>query len=180
MAHSVLQVLKKLALKGKTLILTIHQPSSELFALFDKILLMAEGRVAFLGTAKEAADFFIQLNAPCPPNYNPADFYIQMIANVPGKDQESRATIKRVCDTYAASQSAKDVIGFTMDIQKRSSGYLAAVEGSGFLGYRATWWTQFRAILWRSWINVLKEPMLVKVRLIQTMVIGREKVIDVS
>lgn len=171
MAHSVLQVLKKLALKGKTLILTIHQPSSELFALFDKILLMAEGRVAFLGTAAETANFFTNLNAPCPPNYNPADFYVQMIAIVPGKDQESRSQIKRICDTYAASTNAKDVVDFIHDVRKKSTGYLHAVEDNGFLGYRATWCTQFRAILWRSWINVLKEPMLVKVRLIQTMVI---------
>lgn len=58
MAHSVVQVLKKLSQKSKTIILTIHQPSSELFELFDKILLMAEGRVAFLGTPGEAVDFF--------------------------------------------------------------------------------------------------------------------------
>lgn len=57
-AHSVVQVLKKLSQKGKTVILTIHQPSSELFELFDKILLIAEGRVAFLGTPSEAVDFF--------------------------------------------------------------------------------------------------------------------------
>lgn len=61
MAHSVLQVLKGLANKGKTIILTIHQPSSEIFGLFDKILLMAEGRIAFLGTPKEANHFFAEL-----------------------------------------------------------------------------------------------------------------------
>lgn len=58
MAHSVLQVLKGLANKGKTIIITIHQPSSEIFGLFDKILLMAEGRVAFLGTPTQASAFF--------------------------------------------------------------------------------------------------------------------------
>lgn len=58
MAHNVLQVLKGLANKGKTIILTIHQPSSELFALFDKILLMAEGRVAFMGPPASAHQFF--------------------------------------------------------------------------------------------------------------------------
>ena len=60
MAMSVVQVLKKLAARGKTIIVTIHQPSSDLFGLFDKILLVAEGRTAFLGTTKEATDFFEQ------------------------------------------------------------------------------------------------------------------------
>lgn len=38
------------------------------------------------------------------------------------------------------------------------------------LPYKASWLTQFRAIMWRSWISTLKEPLLVKVRLIQTTV----------
>lgn len=58
MALSVVQVLKSMAQMGKTIICTIHQPSSEIFALFDKILLMAEGRTAFLGSPDEADEFF--------------------------------------------------------------------------------------------------------------------------
>lgn len=57
-AMNVVQVLKNLAAKGKTVILTIHQPSSELFALFDKLIFMAEGRTAFFGTPDEAKSFF--------------------------------------------------------------------------------------------------------------------------
>ena len=43
---------------GKTIVCTIHQPSSQVFAMFDRVLLMAEGRVAFLGETNEAMDFF--------------------------------------------------------------------------------------------------------------------------
>jgi ATP-binding cassette, subfamily G (WHITE), eye pigment precursor transporter len=60
MAQNVVQVLKNMALKGKTVICTIHQPSSEVFAMFDKVLLMADGRVAYLGTTYEACAFFSQ------------------------------------------------------------------------------------------------------------------------
>lgn len=59
MALNVVQTLKNMAHAGKTVICTIHQPSSELFAMFDKLLLMAEGRIAFLGTP-EAADIFFK------------------------------------------------------------------------------------------------------------------------
>lgn len=58
MAQNVVSVLKSMASKGKTVICTIHQPSSEMFAMFDKILLMAEGRVAFLGKPDDAVNFF--------------------------------------------------------------------------------------------------------------------------
>lgn len=58
MAQNVVTVLKNMANKKKTIICTIHQPSSEVYAMFDKILLMAEGRVAFIGSPAQANEFF--------------------------------------------------------------------------------------------------------------------------
>jgi ABC-type multidrug transport system ATPase subunit len=58
MAQNVVEVLEAMAQKGKTIICTIHQPSSELYAMFDRILFMAEGRMAFLGDSKDAVRFF--------------------------------------------------------------------------------------------------------------------------
>jgi ABC-type multidrug transport system ATPase subunit len=54
----VVELLKEMASKGKTIICTIHQPSSEVYVLFDRLLLMAEGRTAYLGDAKAAVEFF--------------------------------------------------------------------------------------------------------------------------
>lgn len=60
------QVLKSMASNGKTVICTVHQPSSVVFALFDRILLMADGRTAFLGPSKSALEFFSsQVNSGC-------------------------------------------------------------------------------------------------------------------
>jgi hypothetical protein len=36
--------------------------------------------------------------------------------------------------------------------------------------YKASWWQQFKAVFWRSFISVLKEPMIMQVRIIQTIV----------
>ncbi|CAG2169905.1 unnamed protein product, partial [Oppiella nova] len=44
MAKSIVQVLKTMASEGRTVICTIHQPSSPVFQLFDSLLLMADGR----------------------------------------------------------------------------------------------------------------------------------------
>lgn len=150
-------------MKGKTVILTIHQPSSELFSLFDKLLLMAEGRVAFLGTPVEASNFFNQLSTPCPSNYNPADFYVQQLAVVPGNEHDSRENIRRICDTFASSDYAKDLQQAISNCNKVDDNAVNNFKKEVYK-YRATWWTQFRAILWRSWLNVLKEPFLVRVR----------------
>ncbi|XP_075159333.1 protein white-like [Haematobia irritans] len=170
MAHSVVQVLKKLSERGKTVILTIHQPSSELFELFDKILLMAEGRVAFLGTPNEAVDFFSFIGAQCPTNYNPADFYVQVLAVVPGREVQSRDRISKICDNFAVGKVAREMEQSVQKIVAKSDS-TPKDEDIGYT-YKASWLTQFRAIVWRSWISTLKEPLLVKVRLIQTTMVA--------
>jgi ATP-binding cassette, subfamily G (WHITE), eye pigment precursor transporter len=58
MAVTIIECLKGLAKRGRTIICTIHQPSSEIFAMFDRICLMAEGRTAFIGNSSDANNFF--------------------------------------------------------------------------------------------------------------------------
>jgi ATP-binding cassette, subfamily G (WHITE), eye pigment precursor transporter len=58
MAVSVVESMKSLAKQGKTIICTIHQPSSEIFEMFEKLCLIAEGRLAFIGNIKTANEFF--------------------------------------------------------------------------------------------------------------------------
>ena len=58
MALSVAECMKDLARMGKTIICTIHQPSSEIFEMFDSLCLLAEGRQAYIGNINEASEFF--------------------------------------------------------------------------------------------------------------------------
>lgn len=94
MAQSVVNVLKSMATSGRTVVCTIHQPSSEVFEMFDDLSLLAEGRVAFTGRSSEALEFFNRINLRCPQNYNPADFFIQQLAIMPGKEAECREKVK--------------------------------------------------------------------------------------
>ena len=58
MANSVVEIMSDLARKGKTIICTIHQPSSQIFQKFDKLCLLAEGRLAYIGELSQAKIFF--------------------------------------------------------------------------------------------------------------------------
>lgn len=174
MAHQVVSVLKALAARGKTIIATLHQPSSELFALFDRILLMAEGRVAFMGTADQAIVFFKSLGTGCPSNYNPADYFVQMLAIVPGQEVTCRQSINSICDSFQKSDLGTKI---ALEAETTHGEYEDLMEwkiGSSKISspYKATWCEQFRAVLWRSWLSVIKEPILIKVRLLQTVMVS--------
>ncbi|KAF2898580.1 hypothetical protein ILUMI_07594 [Ignelater luminosus] len=174
MALNVVQVLKRLAQSGKTIVCTIHQPSSGLYTIFDKLLLMAEGKVAFLGTPSEANAFFTLIEYPCPSNYNPADFFIQVLAVVPGREKSCKQTINEICDKFKNSPYETKIIQETASIRKLSYSFNCCCQ-SGSLSrnpYKASWSAQFRAVLWRSWISIIKDPFLIKVRLLQTVVLA--------
>ncbi|CAH1154007.1 unnamed protein product [Phaedon cochleariae] len=174
MALNVVQVLKTMAQGGKTVVCTIHQPSSELYAMFDKLLLMSEGRVAFMGSPHEADEFFREIKAPCPRNFNPADYFIQLLAIVPGTEESSRQAVAMICDTFEKSDSGIKVAveSATGNKYQDENGVDIWSNGEENCPYKASWWAQFQAVLWRSWISIMKHPSLVKVRLLQTIMVS--------
>lgn len=53
-AFFVIQTLRNVARDGRTVISSIHQPSSEVFALFDDLFLLSGGESIYFGEAKKA------------------------------------------------------------------------------------------------------------------------------
>lgn len=55
-AFFVTQTLRNIARDGRTVISSIHQPSSEVFALFDDLFLLSGGETVYFGEAKLAVE----------------------------------------------------------------------------------------------------------------------------
>ena len=102
MAENVISALKTIASEGRTVLTTIHQPSSKVYQMFDRILLMSEGRTAFIGPKNEAISFFKSLGYPCPLNYNPADHFVYTLAIIPGDRDYSREKSIGICEEFCA------------------------------------------------------------------------------
>lgn len=63
---------------GRTIITTIHQPSSRMFHMFDKLLLIAEGYPVYYGKAKESMEYFSSLRFTPQIPMNPAEFLLDL------------------------------------------------------------------------------------------------------
>jgi ABC-type multidrug transport system ATPase subunit len=72
--------LRKLSRQGKTIIATVHQPGSDTFALFDRLILLQDGNMAYQGKAKESVAYFASIGKKCRITQNPADFYMKILA----------------------------------------------------------------------------------------------------
>ena len=127
---------------------------------------MAEGKTAFLGPISEALDFFASHGMPCPANYNPADFYIFSLATVPGKEAESREKIKYLCDAYESSEAGERVKAIVRDQSNKRD--LTEDDSNpskkNKSPYKANWFQQFSAVMWRSFLSVLRDPQILLVK----------------
>ncbi|BAT98899.1 hypothetical protein LR48_Vigan06g159700 [Vigna angularis] len=78
-AQRIVAMLHSLARSGRTVVTTIHQPSSRLFWMFDKVLLLSDGYPLFTGQACRAMNYFESIGFVPTFNFiNPADFLLDL------------------------------------------------------------------------------------------------------
>ncbi|XP_077998727.1 uncharacterized protein LOC144451699 [Glandiceps talaboti] len=79
-AHKLMCLLKDFVKKSqKTLLVSVHQPSSQMFYMFDSLLLLHEGETVYFGEAPKVVDYFSSVGFPCDKQYNPADFILEKV-----------------------------------------------------------------------------------------------------
>lgn len=64
---------------GKTVITSIHQPSSAVFHKFDKVLFLADGCTVYHGTPADSLLYCKRLGYTCPDGYNAADHWMDLL-----------------------------------------------------------------------------------------------------
>jgi ABC-type Mn2+/Zn2+ transport system ATPase subunit len=72
------RALRRLADTGRTILCTIHQPRSDIFTLFDTLLLMSAGRVGYFGSTTTIRPYLATLGIALPEGTNPADFVVDL------------------------------------------------------------------------------------------------------
>jgi len=76
-----IELLRYLARGGRTIIITIHQPSARIFERFDSLYAVAKGRCIYKGSPQALLPFLASKGLECPPYHNPADFCESYIYN---------------------------------------------------------------------------------------------------
>ena len=92
-AFNTVRFLRKLADVGQAVLVTIHQPSAQLFAQFDTLLLLAKGgKTVYFGDIGEngqtVKDYFARNGAPCQQHVNPAEHMIDVVSGTNSRDKD--------------------------------------------------------------------------------------------
>lgn len=110
-AGRVVDALRALAReRGHTVVAVVHQPRSSIFASFDDLLLVAEGRALYYGEADRALAWFASQGHSCPDHYNPAEFLADLASvdtSSPAGESASRARVAALAEAWSSGAGAR-------------------------------------------------------------------------
>ncbi|XP_061084088.1 ATP-binding cassette sub-family G member 5 [Conger conger] len=101
-ANQIVVLLANLAKRDRIVIVTIHQPRSELFRVFSRIAIMSCGELVFCGQSGEMVDFFSEQGYECPEYCNPFDIYVDLTSVDTRCSEREAETFSRMQDIASA------------------------------------------------------------------------------
>ncbi|KAF7135655.1 hypothetical protein RHSIM_Rhsim08G0079000 [Rhododendron simsii] len=161
-----------------TTLLSLLQPAPEIFDLFDDVILMAEGKIAYQGPRDNVVEFFEHCGFRCPPRKGIADFLQEVVSR---KDQEQYWYHTNQAYNYISvkdfrNEFKKFHVGRKLDKELsqdfiRSDFYKNALS---FNVYSLRKWELLKACMAREWllmrrnsfVHVVKSAQLVVIALI--------------
>lgn len=161
-AMSVVETLVSLAKKKKhTVVFTIHQPRSNIFQMFDKLLLLSQGKVVFFGPCSQIIDYFASVGHSIPLRVNPADFLLDVVTVDSRSTPEKFNEVAQLVEQYAQSEftsSMKTQIGSIQADESIEESFFHADKGANLL-------EQFWLLLKRNLLESVRNVSIVWAKL---------------
>ncbi len=159
-AYQVIKTLQNLARKGRTIIVTIHSPRSEIWNLVDNVILLTRGNPAYAGSVKECLPYFANLGHEMPPFTNPAEYLIDIVS-IDNRNEEAETAaqerVDHIVDAWRlhCNKVPDEKVGVaseagtsTTDMQARS----VKVGSTSFI-------QQTQVLTARTWTVTVRDPM---------------------
>ncbi|KAJ2699964.1 hypothetical protein FB645_005146 [Coemansia sp. IMI 203386] len=158
-SEMVVELVKKISVEQNTAtIMTIHQPNARIFNLFDKVILLSQGRLVYFGPTSESIDYFASIGYQCPMHENPADYFVDLMTLDYRSEEaltKSKEQVNSLVDRFA-EYTAQNSAGAGSEKQSVVSGYQT---GNGMAVYqeddmpRNNWFYEYSTLARRDWIN---------------------------
>lgn len=153
----IIENLQKLARKRNMIIIyTIHQPSMEIASLFDNLLILNKGSVMYFGKFSEASDYYTELGFPAPETKNPVEYFIEV--SVKGGEEVETLFADRF--DKLTRPVVEDVIAVSPSLNLERN-----IKNASFC-------KQFGALSTRSFNNFIRNPMTLRDRVLQSIILA--------
>lgn len=156
-AKHVIQVLKNVVKDtGASVILTIHQPNSEITDMLDRLILLKAGRVMYQGREDDVVDYFAERSHVLPPKYNPADFIMTIAQTVPEEEL-------MILDYFPSEKDSKNI-----DIEEAKALIESAHGNASVPVQHVSGFTEFLCLVKRDMKSIKRNKMILGARMMLT------------
>jgi hypothetical protein len=175
-ALSLVNLLKRLASDGCTIVTTLHQPRSSIWNLFDQVVFMKDGQIVFGGSPSNAIGFFADNGWKCPTYTNPADYLLDVISEQHSEEhereeiaEEPHARPKKVSRMAKRFQKrAQKQLGGALSSTEEEAARLSIAASASAIGQQSPGaLTQFLVLFVRAWRNNVRHEMILGAQLAQ-------------
>lgn len=171
-AFQLIRTLKGLAQKGRTIITTIHQPRSEIWSMFDGLVILTRGSPVYSGKAADCIPWFKNLGMELPPFVNPAEFLIDIAAvdnRTPELEAVSSERVERLKSAWM-EESHKlydEKSAFAVEP-------VAAVHGTqnSLSSHHSPFFRQTRVLTSRTFVTTYRDPLGMAGSLVEAISMG--------
>ncbi|KAH7442728.1 hypothetical protein KP509_03G101300 [Ceratopteris richardii] len=157
----VVKRLKALAKTGRTVVMSIHQPSSESFEMIDFLTLLSHGRTVFFGARAETKKFYDSAGFPCPNFRNPSDHFLWVINsdfdNYQDPDDESVRGPNRAQNAQTLIKFYKESTSCSFVNAKIRHGLIQEREDLNIGGESPDFYAQAYYLTSRSFIHMFRD-----------------------
>eukprot|EP00002_Diphylleia_rotans_P021398 TRINITY_DN4164_c0_g1_i3.p1 TRINITY_DN4164_c0_g1~~TRINITY_DN4164_c0_g1_i3.p1 ORF type:complete len:680 (-),score=125.78 TRINITY_DN4164_c0_g1_i3:252-2291(-) len=180
-ANSVIRTLRRLSRRqNRTIIFTIHQPSDEIFDLFDYVHALSHGKTIYFGPRQDLIPYFNEIGRPCPPLTIAPDHLIDIVfgddlvgnrVNLLDMDPNKRDVSKFIEQANDLNQKylASSVCKKVSSIPPAPFSDLTVVEGRAG---KASFLRQYEVLRHRAWLDAIREPRQLRSWVGQTIFLG--------
>ncbi|PGH12369.1 hypothetical protein AJ79_04317 [Helicocarpus griseus UAMH5409] len=158
-AFQIVRTLKKLAQDGRTVIMSIHAPRSEIWGLFDRVVLLSRGSVLYSGPADLSINHFADCGHHLPPFVNPAEFLIDLAAYDSRSEEAELASSARVQALKEAWRAKSSKIEVDEKYRSGASSDRLGVASDVVRQRTVDFRRQFRVLTARTFKVTIRDPM---------------------
>ncbi|KAF7270561.1 hypothetical protein GWI33_016513 [Rhynchophorus ferrugineus] len=164
-------LLKKIAEGGRTVICSIHTPSSKMFSTFDKVYVMSLGQCIYQGYGPLVVPYLSSIGLECPIHFNPADFIIEVSCQEYGNFQDRLVSaIENGKNTYTSNFNKPH--SNPKNITENEEENVEILEQESSYNERSDWITQYKILLMRMWKQMLRDKTYLCLKTVLYILIG--------
>ncbi|KAL3314466.1 hypothetical protein Ciccas_006910 [Cichlidogyrus casuarinus] len=160
-AQVLIEILKKLADSGKTVILSLHQPKFGIYRQFDSLTLVNKGDIVYNGIGGDVAlEYFKSLGYDHEQNDNPADYYLDVLLDCKTRQSahQNEDTSEFLRKNWMQSEQFKKVEEFLTDDYRLAKQSETQVRGKkDGITYATGCCLQMGILCYRTFLNMMRD-----------------------